>query len=215
MLLQMLIDVGPLKLMEPMTFLTDVVTGIFCFIFAKHLHKINPNKVHNWKLYFVFMGLSSFIGGFAHLLYHYTGLPLKVIAWSFVGFSVFFGQLATFSLFKSKKWINFWTIIAGIQTITYLVLLVIFQHFNVSKIEIVVWLVFIVLPIQIWYYFKYKNPGNKVIVLGLISAISLAFIHGAKLTIDKNWFNHNDISHVVMLGCLYIVYRGALILAKK
>ncbi|PLX13931.1 MAG: hypothetical protein C0594_00655 [Marinilabiliales bacterium] len=194
-------------LSEPVTFLTDVLVSVFCAYFIFRLLKAYPNTRKNWRLFYLFMGISSFVGGVAHLLFMYTGYSLKMVSWCFIGLSVFFAEIASIRLVKGEKVAKMLKILAYFKLAVYMFAVFYTMSFIAAKVNLAVGLIGIVSTIQISVYFRCKKFPHFLIALGFIFAISLVFIHGFKLSFHT-FFNHNDISHIVTIICLYISFLG-------
>ena len=85
---------------------------------------------------------------------------------------------------------------------------VIFQSFEAVRVNSAFALVGIVLPIQIYGYKFLGMRRNGIIALGILSNVAPALIHAGRFSYNR-WFNFNDLSHIVMIGCFYIIYLGA------
>ncbi len=63
-----------LEILEPGTFISDIIMAVACFFFFTSLKKVSISKFHkHLSHYFLFMALSAFVGAFAHGFYLYTG----------------------------------------------------------------------------------------------------------------------------------------------
>jgi hypothetical protein len=71
-----------LTLSEPVTFLTDLMISVACFLFCILMHKsaVNRNSRHYWQWFFGTLGVSTFLGGLGHLLLVHTGTYLLLIS---------------------------------------------------------------------------------------------------------------------------------------
>lgn len=195
--------------MEPVTFLTDFLVAVFCVLFAIQIKKESPHNLAAWRYFFIFMGISSLIGAFAHLFFHYTGIYFKMVSWAATGISIYFAEKASYNIFSNRTTNKVFTLISLVKLAAYIVLLIVLQSFLVSKINIILGLIGISTTIFLIKYIKEKEKAYLRIASGYLVAISLVFIHGFKIAISR-WFNHNDLSHVFMILCLYIIYTGVI-----
>jgi hypothetical protein len=78
--------------LEPITLLTDLCLGLFCLFFWKKLKNFSEDAITDfaWRKFFLFLGIASCLGGFAHFLFLYTGIVLHLITWSFVILSMYY-----------------------------------------------------------------------------------------------------------------------------
>ncbi|MBU0766120.1 MAG: hypothetical protein KJ607_14955 [Bacteroidetes bacterium] len=196
-----------LMLSEPATFITDLLTAFLCIIFAVQIHKKYPGTRKNWKLFFVSMALASFTGAFAHLLIVYTKEYLKIVSWVLSGFPVLFAELGSLSLLKKLRLRRILGYICIIQITAYMVFIILFQDFSVARINLIAGLFVIVPAVQLLHYKGKLPPGNRLIISGLVLSLSIAFIHGLRISLHYR-FNHNDLSHLVMMACLFTIYLG-------
>jgi hypothetical protein len=84
----------------------------------------------------------------------------------------------------------------------------VFHSFETVRVNSAFGLLGIVLPIQLYGYRALGMKRSAIIALGILSNIAPALIHAARFSYNR-WFNFNDLSHIVMIGCFYIMYRGA------
>ena len=205
------IELLGLTVTEPFTWLTNWSVAAFSFYFGHMLFhsKSGDKQAKYWSVFFVFMGIASMTGGTAHGFINYVGNSFHYAAWIFTGIAVFGAQLAALEVVKEArvyaplKWFVVAELIAMTATIIFS------QSFEAVRINSAVGLMGIVLPIQIYGYKFLGMKRNGIIALGIFSNIVPALIHAGKFSYNK-WFNFNDLSHIVMIGCFYIVYLGAI-----
>lgn len=56
---------------------------------------------------------------------------------------------------------------------------------------------------------EYRKKGSQLVILGIGIAFSSIVIHLLKLSVSQ-WFNYKDISHVVMICSLVVIYLGVI-----
>ena len=204
------IELLGLTVMEPFTWLTNWSVAAFSFYFGHMLFhsKSGDKQAKYWSVFFVFMGIASITGGTAHGFINYVGNNFHYAAWIFTGIAVFSAQLAALEVVKEArvyaplKWFVVAELIATSAAIIFS------QSFEVVRVNSAFGLMGIVLPIQIYGYKFLGMKRNGIIALGILSNIAPALIHAGKFSYNK-WFNFNDLSHIVMIGCFYIIYLGA------
>jgi hypothetical protein len=205
-----------LNITEPFTWLTNWAVAAFSFYFGHMLfHSKNGDKqTKYWSIFFLFMALASTTGGTAHGFINYVGINFHYAAWIFTGIAVYGGQLASLEVIREAR-IHTplkWFIIVELTAM--IISVVFFQSFESVRINSAFGLLVIALPIQLYAYKFLGMRRNGIIVLGILSNIAPAIIHSVKFSYN-HWFNFNDISHVVMIGCFYIMYLGAKKIAIK
>jgi hypothetical protein len=201
---------------EPFTWLTNWTVARFSFYFGHMLFhaKRGDKQAKYWSIFFVFMGIASMTGGTAHGFINYVGNNFHLAAWIFTGIAVFGAQLSALEIVKDARVYSplKWFIIIEVLVMTASV--IIYQNFESVRINSALGLVGIVLPIQLYGYKFLGMRRNGIIAIGIISNVLPALIAANKYSYNR-WFNFNDVSHIVMIVCFYIIYLGAKKIAIK
>lgn len=196
---------------EPTTFITDIVLAGFSILFALRLKGSLLNHLLFWKLFFLFMGASTFVGGFGHLLFYYCGIWPKIVSWIVLCVSILSVEIAVISgliaVFKSD-------IIGVILKVIVVLLFFLFsglilyrQSFNFAMVNVGFGLFGVSGITNLVQFLSKKRKHNLILFIGFSMTLILGVIMGMRLSIHT-YFNHNDIAHLVIIACLYIVYRG-------
>ena len=204
------IEVLGLTITEPFTLLTNWTVAGFSFYFGHMLFHFNSGdkQAKYWSIFFAFMGIASMTGGTAHGFINYVGNNFHNAAWIFTGIAVFGAQLSALEVIKETriciplKWFMI------IELLVMTAAIILYQSFDVVIINSALGLIGIVLPIQLYGYKLLKMKRNGIIALGIVSNVAPALILAGKFSYNR-WFNFNDLSHIVMIGCFYIIYLGA------
>src|SRR5690554_800876 len=150
----------------------------FCAFFGHRLYHDYKSKYAKFTSYFfLFLALSSFLGGTSHLLDLYLGKNPHLIAWTIQGVSVLFFQFASLSLLRQSK-LRF--ILKGlIYAFFILFVFQVFsvQHFDVVKVNSIVGLMGVVSIIHIYKGIQEKDIAYLRIPLALILFAGPAMIH--------------------------------------
>ena len=204
------IDLLGIHITEPFTWLTNWLVAGFCLYFGHKLFHadVKDGETKYWSFFFLSMGLASITGGTAHGFIQYVGHNFHLAAWIFTGFAVFWAQMASIPLIENKKTRMFVRAFLIAEVIAMASSVVFYQSFESVRVNSAFGMIGVVLSIQLWYYIKYRSRKNGLIVIGILSNIMPALIHAIKLSYNQ-WFNFNDLSHIVMIGCFYIIYYGA------
>ena len=210
------IELFGITITEPCTWLTNWAVAGFSFYFGHMLFhaKSGDKQAKYWSMFFVFMGIASMTGGTAHGFINYVGNNFHLAAWIFTGIAVFGAQLSALEIIKDARIYAplKWFIIIELLVMTASV--IIYQNFESVRINSALGLVGIVLPIQLYGYKFLGMRRNGIIAIGIISNAVPALIAANKYSYNR-WFNFNDVSHIVMIVCFYIIYRGAKKIAIK
>jgi len=200
-----IVRIFSLEIMEPGTFISDIIMAVACFFFFRNLKKVSVTKFHkHLSHYFLFMALSSFVGAFAHGFYLYTGKFLHFITWMLTGIAIYFIEYGvSTNLKKQERFINF----SKIQLVVYVLLTTYFLDFTVVKINTALGLLGIVVPILIVRILKFDEKYYIYSILGISLAIVPALMHQVKFAFG-GIFNMNDLSHFVLILCQFLLFKG-------
>jgi hypothetical protein len=153
------------------------------------------------------MGLSTFIAGTTHAFRGYMNNSLYMFLWLatqvLICISVYFASRGTIeSEYKNSM---FYKGIVLVQLITFSALVIIIKDFKIASIATA----FGLIPIMIIYYANHlkDNPSKKLIALGVFVSFLTAIVFQLKLSIDK-WFNYKDLSHIIIMVSLWLMYKG-------
>jgi len=197
---------------DPVTALTNLLiflTAVWCF---RRLRPIAAEQgINSWRWFFLFMGTASFIAIFVHGFSFYMAARMHFGLWVIMclsqGLGATFAQLAVIRQTFSHSHRGSWSLLSVAQYFLFGVLLLVFSSYEVVKIHIAACL----LPIMIWYAIQYfsGNPAGGMIALGILVASFTALVHTFKMSFGL-WFNHNDISHLLICIGLALMSSGAL-----
>ena len=210
------IELFGLTVTEPFTWLTNWMVAAASFIFGHKLYhnKFADTQMKFWSMFFLFMGIASTTGGTAHGYINYVGHNFHYAAWIFTGIAVFGAQRASIELLREARVYPMLKAFVLLELIAMTISVLLFQSFESVRVNSAFGLLGIVLPIQLYGYRYMGLRRSALIVLGILSNIIPAIIHASRFSYNK-WFNFNDLSHVVMIGCFYIMFRGARLIEVK
>ncbi len=199
-----------LHITEPFTWLTNWLVACFVFGYGHFLYhdKLADATQKFWSVFFVFIGLASLTGGTAHGFITYVGRNFHYAAWILTGIAVFAAELASLQLVENNRVKTYLRYFIYAQLMVMVSSVMFLHNFNSVRINSAVGLMGIIVPISVWHYRKFKDRRSLLITLGIFSNLLPGFIHAYKISYNQ-WFNFNDISHIIMIGCFYILYRGA------
>lgn len=204
------IDFLGLEITEPFTWLTNWLVAAFCFGFGHFLYndKFADATQKFWSIFFVFVGLASLTGGIAHGFINYVGQNFHYAAWILTGLAVFAAELATLQLIENNKVRSIVRIFAYGQLLVLVSSVMYLHNFDSVRINSAVGLLGVVMPFSLIHYVNQKDKRSVLIMIGILSNLIPGFVHAFKISYNQ-WFNFNDISHIIMIFCFYIIYRGA------
>jgi len=201
------IELFGLQLMDPLTFVTDVMMSVVAFYCGHKIFYAHQLKYAKYVgVFFLFLGASSFIGGSSHLLEHYFGKVPHLVAWTVQGISILFVELASIRVIKQAKLKNLLRMFVYAFFGVFISQLLSIQHFNVVKINTTVGLIGFTAIIHIVSYFLNKEKVFLKVPMAICLFVLPALIHGLDIAFNA-WINQNVISHIVLLPCYFFLYK--------
>ena len=209
------IDVFGIRLDEPVTTATDLIVSAVCLYAFYKLNSIPiKNKVHwNLKYYFLSMGLATLIGGvIGHGFLYLFSFAWKLPGWLTSMFSIALLERASIMYAKpliNSKVGNFFAWMNLIELTTFVIVTFTTLNFFFVEVHSAYGLLIIVTSFNFVVYRNRKSEASKLFLIAVgVSAFS-ALIFMNELGISK-WFNHFDISHILMSISAFIFYKGSL-----
>ena len=169
-----------------------------------------------FKFYFLTLGLGATFGGlFGHAFLYTLPENWKLIGWVFTLISVALIAHALLELAKPlvKPWFTRWMGRINLLIFAFALFYTLWTlAFSTVKIYSIFGLVIVVGSLSYYIYKKTRKRGVVIMMaalgIGFISALVFSFEWGL-----SPWFNHSDISHVILSFSAFGMYKGvALIL---
>jgi hypothetical protein len=206
---------GSLRVDEPVTLATDLLlAGICLFAFLK-LRKMEPvNKLkHYLSFYFLALGLGAFFGGLlGHAFIYRLADGWKLVSWILVMLSGGMMAQAVIELARPilhtgiarfMEWLNAIALLTAIGATLLTTLFSPVKYYSLFSMALLVG------SLSLYCYVKTRNRGALRIFLavgtGALTALIFSFQWGL-----SPWFNHNDVSHVILSISALILYSGGL-----
>jgi len=206
------ISLGNLIINEPVTSLTDIFLSIIAAVLFFRV-KNNCSKglfFDSWAMFFLFMCISTTIGTFAHGFYDAWGLKVHNTLWMLMNISVsvavFFSIQATIVFMGAEKFLN--RILLTSNTILlsgFIISTLAWNNFEILKIHTAIGVIVIFATHGI-ALFKNHFGSERIVTAFSLSLLTL-LIHTYQVSVSK-WFNFKDISHVLMMLSLMLIYSG-------
>ena len=208
-----------LNLVEPMAFITDLIMGSLSIFFAFKLRKLNSNLAFYtyWRWFFLLFGYGAILGGIGHTFYNQLGVAGKFPSWICGPLSVYCLEQAMISIHPKERFLNILKLISTVK------LLVVFTIFVIICINVPIaekiGLPF--LPIAIntivgvsftagflaLFYNKYISKKFRYFYLGVLVMLPASVIFLMKINLHQ-WFDKNDLSHVLITAGIIYFYLG-------
>jgi hypothetical protein len=204
--------IGGLRIDEPVTTLTDFLFAAVClfayFNTKEHSHLKGPN-LYRW--FFLGTGISAIISALmGHAFLYRFGFGAKIIGWeaNVLGASV--AQFA--AIYHTRRSISetsFRRLLLTnyVEVILALALTAVIFSFIVVEIHTAYGLLGMVTVLEIIHYRKTGSVLSRNMLIGVGIAVLAVLVHIFKLAISV-WFNHLDLSHIIMCIAMYVMYRG-------
>lgn len=208
------IYIGNLRLAEPGIALTGLFIAALCgYAWWRLMRLTTPNLPQIWmRRFFGLMAISSMFGPlFGHLFYYWAGFPGKYVCWVFSILSL--GALAQAAIehnrallspgtFRNLTLANWLAVavalgISGIQ-----------KNFHWVEAHSALALLGFLAPLEYRVFKKRNDPGSRLLLWSLPLAVLAVIPHLIKWS-PHVWFTYFDVGHVVLLGSLWCMLRGA------
>lgn len=213
------VEVFGLRLDEPVTTITDLLVTAVCWYAFYRLSKIPiKNNVHFYlKYYFLSMGLATAIGGLiGHGFFYMFSFAWKLPGWLTSMISVALLERAVI-LYARKlikpflgrlfAWLNV------IELVTFVTITFITLNFFFVEVHAAYGLLIVTTGFSLIVFVKTRNKGSRtfLIAVAFSSLSALVFMNEWGVSI---WFNHFDISHVLMAISAWFFYKGSMLVIK-
>ena len=195
-----------LTLQEPMALLTNWLMSVFCLYAYMSLKSSIKINIIYWKWFFLIFSISTFFGGLSHLFFQYFGIEGKYINWVTGVISGYYLGKAMLFHFEDNRNRKKSEIFLIIKSIVLLVIALYLKKFIFIAIDAIITYVYFT---GILGYILYKKGVHEMrfMVIGVLIGLPSAFIFILKINPHK-WLNKDDLSHLLMLGCLYFIFKG-------
>lgn len=202
---------------EPVTMATDLLVSAVCFYAYYELRKHKrPGNTHTYfRLYFLLMGIATFLGGvIGHGFLYALGFSWKLPGWIVSMLSV--ALIERSSIERAKPLIGrplalFFLGLNIVELVTIMTITITSLDFKWVEFHSGYGLLGVVLPFHVYTWYRTRDRGSLVIIAAVAIACGAALVFMNEISINK-WFNHLDISHTVMAIGAYVFYRGAKLL---
>lgn len=211
-------DAFGLELLEPNAFAGDMLLFFFSLFFAYKIRKMNISQpfFRFWIYFFLFFGVSFFLGGFGHLLYNYWDIPGKTPSWYLGIIAVYFIESAMISIHPNRKLARTLSIISSIKLVFAIIAAICVNIFVdlaadyskgmiVPTINSTIGLVFSLGVLGFIYSGKIR--AFKYFWISVLLLLPAVFLQSQNINFAR-WFDKNDASHVLLIVGLCFYYFG-------
>jgi len=212
--LQPSIEILNLRIDEPITTVTDLLFAAICFYAFFQIRRMESGSRVKWyfKYYFLTLGLGALCGGiFGHAFLYRLSPGWKMVSWILTLFSVALITHALVELSRPlvKPWFSKWVSRINLLILAFALFYTLYTlAFSPVKYYSIFGLVIVVGSLSYYVFLRTRLRGITVLMaavgIGFISALVFSFEWGL-----SPWFNHNDISHVILSFSVFGMYKGA------
>jgi hypothetical protein len=207
------IDLGGITIYEPVTVITDLLVTAVCWYAFFRLGSFKQGKLQLlFRAYFFSMGLATAYGGIVgHGFIEQLGFVWKVPGWVISMISV--ALLERAAIFHAQPllqerigrvfaWLNL------TELFVLLITVLITLNFFWVEAHAAYGLLMVVFSFEMYVFRKTAAIGSRYMLIAVGIAALAALVHLSEFA-PHTWFNHLDLSHVIMaLGSWYF-YQGA------
>ncbi len=195
-----------LHLQEPIGLLINWTICLFSIYAYKQIDNQSLMFGRYWRLFYFFLAISTFFGGLGHLLFHYFDVYGKFPSWTFAVLSGVAATLAMLENLENHKMRLRLTQITLIKSFLLISLAVYSLNFVYVAIDAIVTYL-LACGVLGFHYYKRKISGMKYIVIGVAVLFPSSIIYLQNINLHR-YLNRDDLSHLLMLGCIFYFYKG-------
>ncbi len=183
-----------------MAILWDGLISLTALLFYFQLRKKNDTNLNNFKRFFIWMSISTFLGLLGHLFFKYFGYFGKFPSWICISITAYYFCISILEInqIDAKKWKS-GLLLKGIIG---LILSLTFTKFSFVAIDSVV--SYMVLGTLLGVKLL-REQKNALLWLGTICILPTLFIFGLKINLNR-YFNKDDFSHLFIWISLFFYY---------
>lgn len=213
------VELFNIRIDEPITTATDLLLAAVCFYALFRINKQeNSGRIKGYfKYYFLTLGMGALCGGlFGHAFLYSLSPPWKLVSWIFTLISVAIIGHALIELARPlvrpviSRTVARMNMAILIFALTYTLITL---AFSAVKYYTIFGMVVVVGSLSLVVFQKTGSRGMvKLMVgiaIGILSAVVFSFEWGL-----SPWFNHNDISHVILSFSALSLYKGAVLILE-
>lgn len=204
-----------ITILEPVTVLTNLLIAAIClYAFFKLRNLAKANNIQKLLQYFfLFMAVATTVGGIlGHGFLYVTGMYGKLPGWYISMLAIAFFERA--AILHGRPLMpaslgNFFSTLNYVEVVIFMLLALKTLNFRFVEMHATYGLFVVVFCFELYTYFKQKDRGSFYIFAGTLLAAVAALTHMFTISIHE-WFNYNDVSHVIMATGIFFYYKGSM-----
>lgn len=193
-----------LNIYEPVTVVTNIILAMFCFVWFAKLKK---QRRMYWPYFFLFIAVANTLAAFGHGLYTSVNNPVQLGSRVLAMNAFLFAGVDSAMRF-SKRSVSFIVIIMSVLLfVSSLIWVIVKNDFTVVKWNGVIILLGLVGGTMAYGYFAKQQRKDALVLSGILVNGLAAVVHTLGISYNE-WFNQNDIGHLLMIFGLYLIFKG-------
>jgi MFS family permease len=208
------IEILNVRIDEPITSSTDLLFAAICFYAYFQIKKGESTGKIKWyfKYYFLALGFGALFGGLLGHAFLYTLSPgWQLLSWIFSLFAVGLIAHALVEMARplAKPWFIRWISIVNLLVLAIAIFYTLWTFaFSPVKYYSIFGMVMVAGSLSYYIHLKTHQRGVALLMgaigIGIVSVLIFSLKWGV-----SPWFNHKDISHVLLSFSVYGFYKGA------
>jgi hypothetical protein len=196
--------IGSLTLQEPMALITNWLIAAFCFYTVLNIKWTGTYSVKSFRLFYLYLGISTFFGGLGHLFFQYTGIFGKYPSWILAVVAGYYIGRGVLYYWRDRKSYNYFNYFLLIKSVTLLLFSLLTQKFVFVAIDSILTYILYAgyLSLRLWLH---KKDEMQYFFYGMLILFPSAFIFLMNINIHR-YLNRDDLSHILILGCIISFY---------
>ena len=204
------IELYGILIQEPVTALTDLIVSVVCFYAFVKL-KPTYSGANLLRYYFLLMALTTVYGGIiGHAFIHHLSFAWKLPGWLLSMVSVALLERTSIKRAQpllSKNIGRFFSVLNIVELLTLILIVCLTLNFSFVEGHAAYGLLVVVFSFEAFIFKSTRAASSKLFMIAVgISALA-ATVHLTEFSIDK-WFNHLDLSHVLMATAAFVFFLG-------
>lgn len=214
------VEILNLRIDEPITTATDLLLAAICFFAYFRIRQLESTGRIRWyfKYYFLTLGLGALTGGLlGHAFFYKLSPEWKLVSWLLTLLSV--GLMAHALLEMARPYVKpritkliFRTNLFVLAIATFYTLWTL--AFLPVKYYTIFGMVVLVGSLSLFIYQRTASRGLVKLMVALGIGLLSVLIFSYELGLSP-WFNHNDISHLILSYSAFGMYKGAALILNS
>ncbi|MBL4658269.1 MAG: hypothetical protein JKX73_09735 [Flavobacteriales bacterium] len=208
-------EIFGIRVMEPVTSVTDILVAVVCFYAYWRLKKANvaTRSAKYMQIYFLTMGFATFFGGMiGHAFLYAVNEYWKLLGWyiSMISVAVIERSAIQYARRLIKPALGrAFMIINIVELLTFMIITAVTLHFRFVQVHAAYGFLVVVFSFHLFTYWKTKDEGSKMFLRSISVLFVAAFIFNYPVVLHE-WFNHRDFAHILMAIGTYLFMLGTL-----